>query len=141
MFKEPYQKPTNSKMVLVVEDSPVQALTLIKLLEKQGLGVLCAPNGKSGLSMARQYLPDLIILDIQMPEMNGFEVCRCLKQDPETVDIPIVLLTAHAHPEMLREGLEGGAVDFIPKDAFSDLVLLETLRQLKFISKEEAIST
>jgi CheY-like chemotaxis protein len=139
MSQEPSQNQPDahaksSKTILIVEDSPVQALALLKLLEQNGLGVLCAPNGQAGLSMARQYVPDLIILDIRMPGMDGLEACRRLKQDPRTTDIPIVLFTAHSEPEFLREGLERGAVDFIPKDDFSEVVLLETLKQLNIIS-------
>ncbi len=128
--------PQDHHVILVVEDSPVQALALTKVLEQQGLDVVRASNGVLGVSMARGYQPDLIILDIQMPEMDGLEVCRCLKGDPETAAIPIILFTAHAEPEMLKTGFEQGAVDFIPKDAFSDIVLLETLRQLKILPVE-----
>ncbi len=126
------------KVVLVVEDSPVQAFALVKLLEREGLSVLCAPNGVAGLEMARQSVPDLIVLDIHMPEMDGLEACRRLKQDAATAAIPVVLLTAYSEPIALREGLEGGAVDFIPKDAFSDVVLLETLRQLGILPSAAA---
>jgi CheY-like chemotaxis protein len=122
-----------SKTILVVEDSPVQALALSKLLERQGLLVTCAPNGVAGLKLAHDQHPDAIILDIQMPEMDGLEVCHYLHRDPQTVNIPIVLLTAQESPDVLRDGLEDGAVDFIPKDAFSDVVLLETLRQLEIL--------
>ena len=119
------------RTILVVEDSPVQALALQQLLEQKGLKVLRALNGRTGVAMAEQYAPDAIVLDIQMPEMDGLEACRRLQQNPQTSHIPIVMLTAHAEPEVLAQGLDLGAVDFIPKDAFSDKVLLETLRQLK----------
>ena len=123
----------NGKVVLVVEDSPVQALALVELLQREGMEVLCAPNGRSGLLLAERYLPDIIVLDVQMPEMDGLEACRQLKGNPHTANIPIVLLTAHSEPHVLKEGFEGGAVDFIPKDAFSGVVLLETLRQLDIL--------
>jgi two-component system sensor histidine kinase/response regulator len=122
-----------AKTILVVEDSPVQALALSRLLEKQGLAVLCAPNGLAGLKLAHERHPDAIVLDIQMPEMDGLEACHFLHNDPQTTDIPIVLLTGQSTPNALRTGLEDGAVDFIPKDAFSDAVLLETLRQLEIL--------
>lgn len=122
------------KTVLVVEDSPVQAFSLVHMLEKEGLNVLCAPNGMAGISMSREYLPSLIVLDVQMPEMDGLEVCKTLKSDPLTAKIPIIFLTSLASPEILAEGMEDGAIDFIPKDAFSDFVLLETLRQLSIVS-------
>jgi CheY-like chemotaxis protein len=122
-----------AKTVLVVEDSPVQALTLLRLFESQGLNVICAPNGTAGLELAHKHLPDVIVLDIHMPEMDGLETCRHLKQENETNAIPVVLLTGHTEASALRAGLEGGAVDFIPKDAFSDVVLLATLRQLSIL--------
>jgi CheY-like chemotaxis protein len=118
------------KTVLIVEDSPVQTLVLEHLLGQEGLEVLCAPDGRSGVEMARQHAPDVIILDIEMPEMNGFEVCRCLRENAQMADIPIVMLTAHSEVSMVMRGIDLGAIDFIPKDAFSEAVLLETLRQL-----------
>jgi CheY-like chemotaxis protein len=138
------EKPINrkeSKTVLVVEDSPVQAFAMIQLLEQFGLNVLCAPDGSAGVALAKKTHPDLIILDIQMPEMNGLEACHLIKQDPAFKNVPIIFLTAYSEPEMLREGLGEGAVDFIPKDAFSDMVLMKTLQELEIISGEEAEET
>lgn len=128
---------TNHKTVLVVEDSPVQAAALAQFLEKQGLHVLHAPNGRIGITMARQHAPDAIVLDIEMPEMGGFEACRRLKEDAQTADIPIVMLTVRSEPAMLEQGIDWGAIDFIPKDAFSYTVLLETLRQLYLLEGDQ----
>ena len=125
-----------AKTVLIVEDSPVQALSLLKLLESQGLSVICAPNGVAGFELALQQLPDVIVLDIHMPEMDGIETCRRLKQENATINIPVVLLTAHTEIEAFRGGIEGGAIDFIPKDAFSDAVLLATLNQLSILPSD-----
>ncbi len=125
------------KTVLIVEDSPVQTLVLRRLLERRGLKVICAADGLEGVSATREFLPDLIILDLQMPEMSGLEALNVIKGDPRTRDIPVIILTAHAQPEMLREGLGGGALDFIPKDAFSEMVLLKTLDQLGFTSETD----
>jgi CheY-like chemotaxis protein len=122
-----------NKTVLVVEDSPVQALALEHLLLQEGLKVLCAPDGRSGITMAQEHTPDVIVLDIEMPEMNGFEVCRRLREDTQTADIPIVMLTAHGEVAMVMRGIDLGAIDYIPKDAFSEAVLLETLRQLHIL--------
>ena len=83
--------------------------------------------------MAGQFHPDLIVLDVQMPGMNGFQVCRQLKSDPATEDIPIIMFTRHDEQEAVVLGLQTGAVDYIPKDAFADAVLLETLRQMDLI--------
>ena len=123
------------KTVLIVEDSPAQALALEHLLKEEGLQVLRASNGRSGVAMAQQHAPDVIVLDIEMPEMNGFEACKCLKEDPQTADIPIVMLTVRNETVMAMQGIDMGAIDFIPKDAFSGPVLLETLRQLHILPR------
>jgi len=121
------------KTVLIVEDSMTQALHLQALLEQEGLNVVLASDGRMGLQMARQLQPDLIVLDIRVPKMNGFQVCQQLKEASDTADIPVVMLTRHDEHELVVLGLQTGAVDYIPKDAFADTVLLETLRQMGFI--------
>ena len=121
------------KTVLIVEDSPAQALALEHLLKEEGLRVLWAPDGQVGVTMAQQHLPDAIVLDVEMPKMGGFEACRCLKEDPQTDNIPIVMLTVRDDASAALRGVDLGAVDFIPKDAFSGPVLLETLRQLHIL--------
>ncbi len=124
------------QVILVVEDSPTQAIGVQSLLVEAGLRVLCATNGKEGLRLARQVQPALILLDIQMPDMNGFEVCANLKKDDETMDIPVIMLTRNTTPEAVQQGFGHGAIDYIPKDAFASAVLLETLRQMGLIKKE-----
>jgi two-component system phosphate regulon response regulator PhoB len=100
------------------------------MLEQEGLRVVVAEDGRMGLEKAREIQPDLVVLDVQMPEMNGLQVCRALKEQSETADIPVVLFTAHDEQESVILGLQLGAVDFIPKDVFADAVLMETLRQM-----------
>jgi len=119
--------------ILIIEDSPVQALTLKELLEMHGLKVFHAHNGESGLTMARHWMPDAILLDVNMPDMDGFEVCRRLQASDDTSHIPIIMLTADNRPPTLRHSISLGAIDFIPKDAFTNAVLLETLRQLHIL--------
>jgi CheY-like chemotaxis protein len=116
--------------VLIVEDSRTQAMRLRSLLEKAGLEVSLAQNGRVGLEVARGMLPDLIVLDVHMPEMNGIQVCRALKRLPETQSIPIIMLTAHDDLETFSRSFELGVVDFIPKDEHADDTLLKTLEQL-----------
>jgi CheY-like chemotaxis protein len=123
------------KTILIIEDSPVQALAAQMLLEHEGANVLRAATGDEGLRLARQTRPDLILLDIQLPGINGFEVCRQLRDDIHTFNIPIILLTVHNDQEVLRKGFAGGTVDYIPKDGFHKTVLLETLREMKIIDK------
>lgn len=125
-----FTQDPNAKVALVVEDSPTQATHLQALLEGMGIRVICAINGRMGIRRAQQLQPSVIILDIQMPELNGFEVCKMLKSSPETADIPIILFTRWDASEAVQLGLEYGAVDYIPKDAFADAVLIETLRQM-----------
>jgi DNA-binding response OmpR family regulator len=132
-MSEPVAGGGMKKKILVVEDSPTQALHMQTLLEQEGLKVLLAHDGQMGLQMAQELLPDLIVLDVQMPGMNGFQVCRQLKDGQTTADIPIIMFTRHDEQEAVVLGLQTGAVDYIPKDAFADAVLLETLRQMRFI--------
>jgi CheY-like chemotaxis protein len=116
--------------VLLVEDNATQAAHFRALLELAGLCVVWASGGREGVRLAQQDHPDLLILDVQMPEMNGFQVCEQLKQSPDTANIPIIMLTRHDDPEIAMLGMELGVIDYIPKDAFADAVLLETLRQM-----------
>jgi CheY-like chemotaxis protein len=121
------------KKALIVEDSPAQALALRHLLIQEGLEVLWALDGRIGIALAYAHQPDVIILDIEMPNMNGFEACKALNQDPRTVGIPIIMLTVRAEPDSVMQGIDLGAIDFIPKDTYSNKVLLETLRQLHIL--------
>ncbi|NBD36662.1 MAG: response regulator [Chloroflexi bacterium] len=128
---------TDRRTVLVVEDSPTQALHLQTMLEQEGLRVIVAEDGRRGLEKAQEIQPDLVVLDVQMPEMNGMQVCQELNEHPETADIPVVLFTAHDEQESVILGLQLGAVDFIPKDVFADVVLMETIRQMGLIPEAE----
>ncbi len=122
------------KLVLVIEDSPTQSIQMQNLLENNGLRCVLASNGQTGLYLAQSMLPDIVILDLEMPNMNGFQVCQHLKADPKTADIPVILLTRHDEADVVMLGLELGAIEFIPKDAFADIVLIETLKQMNIIS-------
>jgi DNA-binding response OmpR family regulator len=127
----------NGKTILLVEDSVTQALHLRGLLEQEGLQVAWARDGREGVQMAQQLQPDLIVLDLQMPEMNGFQVCQQLGGSPTVADIPVIMFTRHDDPEMVVLGMELGITDYIPKDAFADAVLLETLRQMGIVAQSE----
>lgn len=122
-----------SKTILVIEDSTTQALHLQAVLEQGGLQVVWAQDGQAGLKVARQTQPDLIVLDVQLPDMNGFQVCQHLKGHKDTRHIPVIMFTCHDDPEAVVLGLQTGVVDYIPKDAFADAVLVETLRQMGLV--------
>jgi putative two-component system response regulator len=119
-----------SKTVLVVEDSPTQALSLLLLLENEGLNLLHAPDGNIAIQLAQEKLPDAVILDLELPGINGFDVAKILNQNPLTANIPIIMLTRHDDIDSLNNSLKLGAIDFIPKDVFANAVLLETLSHL-----------
>jgi diguanylate cyclase (GGDEF)-like protein len=84
-------------------------------LAKEGLGILSAASGKAGLEIARRDKPDLILLDVDMPDMSGFDVCRTLKQDLDLCMIPVVFLTASDNTDDKIKGLDLGAVDYVTK--------------------------
>ncbi len=125
--------------ILIIEDSLVQALALKGVLEEAGLTVLCATDGHQGLALADAQQPDAIILDLEMPGMSGFEVCRELKANPQTAAIPIVVLTSHDEPEAFMEILESGARDFVVKDDYAYNVVLESLNQVSRSATEKSV--
>jgi diguanylate cyclase (GGDEF)-like protein len=107
--------------LLVVDDQTVNIQTLFEIFHRDH-EVFVATSGKQGIEMAQRSSPDLILLDVVMPDMGGLEVCRLLKHDPETRDIPIIFITAQDSPEDETRGLEAGAVDFITKPVNPSIV-------------------
>ena len=101
--------------VLIVDDNPKIMAIANAHLKKEGLEVLCVENGKSALESVRQEKPDLILLDVNMPDMSGFEVCQILKDDTELCMIPVVFLTAADDNASRVRGLDLGAVDYVTK--------------------------
>lgn len=100
--------------ILVINDHRDDLELYSKILKSAGYSVLQAVNGKEGLAQARQFLPDLILLDIEMPDMRGFEVCARLKEDPTTMPIPVLIITAHSRDVVDRvRGLDLGADDYL----------------------------
>jgi DNA-binding response OmpR family regulator len=116
------------KTALIVEDSPTQAMHLEELLSAHGMNILWARSAEEGLHLAHLHLPNIIILDIELPGMNGMQLCKYLKQWHYTKSIPIILMTHLTHQETAKYGIRSEAINFIPKDAFSDAVLLQTLK-------------
>jgi putative two-component system response regulator len=109
------QKREDPDKVLMVDDNPTNLQVLQATLEGRGYRLLAARDGASALAVTTKALPDLILLDIMMPEMDGYEVCRRLKADPATFEIPIIFLSALTQTEDKVKGLELGAVDYITK--------------------------
>src|SRR3954465_5798510 len=101
--------------VLIIDDSDsIHALVRARLKDEP-VELLNAADGTAGLELARAKMPDLILLDVDMPDPDGFEVCRRLKADAETRDVPVIFLTGASSTERKRQGLELGAVDYITK--------------------------
>lgn len=118
------------KKILIIEDSRTQAEHLQRILEQEDLDVQIAPDGQTGINMVHQMKPDLIVLDLELPGMNGLQLCQALDSEEDTTNIPIIMLTSHDSPDRIRAALQAGVADYIPKDAFADAVLLETIRQM-----------
>lgn len=112
-----------SYRLLVVEDSPTQLLTIKSLLEKEGYSVLSATNGAAGLAVAYKESPDLIISDVVMSGINGYQLCRLVKNDPELSNTPVILLTKLEGSLDRFWGLKSGADRHIPKEpGFNSLI-------------------
>ncbi len=107
---------TNSKIrILIVDDDPRNVRVLEAMLHAQGYGTVSAMNGKEALKAAEQELPDLILLDLMMPDMNGFEVIEQLKAGNTTHDIPVIIVTSLDDRESRLYALQAGADEFISK--------------------------
>ena len=101
--------------ILAIDDDRTIRLLLTRCLEKSGHQVSSAENGEQGLSMVEEENPDLILLDVMMPGMDGIEVCKQLKDDAATKSIPVFMLTGKTQNEDINEALSAGADDFISK--------------------------
>jgi two-component system, OmpR family, phosphate regulon response regulator PhoB len=119
--------------VLLIEDSKTQAAQIKATLESVGLEVRVAYDGQEGLREVMERRPDLIVLDVKLPGMDGFQVCRRLKRTPETQTIPIIMLTEKDGAQATMSGIQAGADDYIPKDIFATEHLVNTLQQLGIV--------
>jgi twitching motility two-component system response regulator PilH len=104
-----------AKLLLVIDDGPEQRRFLERVLTAAGYRVVTAPDGEAGKAAAHSLRPDLVLLDVMMPGMNGYQVCRALKADPATADRPILVLTAKDEPADHYWAREVGADDFVTK--------------------------
>ena len=104
-----------TEAILLVDDNPTNLQLLFETLDGRGYKLLIAKDGKTALSIARKAGPNLILLDIMMPEIDGYEVCRQLKADPATAEIPVIFLSALTDTKDKVQGLDLGAVDYVTK--------------------------
>ncbi|MGD1118334.1 MAG: response regulator [Dehalococcoidales bacterium] len=116
--------------IIIVEDSPTQREQLKDILETHGYQVIAASNGKEALGLLRSDKPNVVISDIVMPEMDGYELCKQIKTDVKLKDIPVLLLTALADPADVIKGLECGADNFLTKP-YDERVLFSRIEDLR----------
>jgi len=129
---------SRSDVILIVDDNPANLGVLSELLDNAGMEILVAQDGESALQKAVYDPPDLILLDVMMPGIDGFEVCQRLKTDTATSDVPVILMTALSDPGSKVKGLHLGAVDYITKPFEQEEVLarVETHLQLRRLAKQ-----
>ncbi len=105
----------NKKLILIVDDNPENRKVIGTLLINNGYDVGAASDGQKGLDFIKSEQPDLILLDIMMPGIDGFEVCEKLKSNMETKDIPVIFLTAKTSTADIVKGFRVGGIDYISK--------------------------
>lgn len=130
--------PQSKRSVLVVDDEPINIQLLQRKLEWDGITVLTATNGEACLEVAKNERPDLILLDVMMPGMDGFAVCSKLREDKRTAAIPVIFVTAHNSKKGKLEGLEAGAVDYITKPIDLDETIARVRTQLSYLAINKA---
>ena len=137
-MKEVVSCSTTTHSILIVDDVPANLELLAELLRKQGYEPRPVPDGKLALVAAKAYPPDLILLDINMPEMNGFEVCEQLKADEALKHIPVLFLTAFTETTDKVKAFSMGAVDYITKPFQTEEVCarVETHLRLRGLQRE-----
>ncbi len=118
-----------AKSILIIEDDPSFSRAINHIVEKEGYDVSTASNGMTGLRMVRENPPDLLILDVMLPGLDGFEICSQLRSDPPTAELPIIMLSAKGQETDRETGLKVGASEYLTKPVNREL-LLETISRL-----------
>ncbi len=121
----------SQEKILLVDDVPSNLAVLSLALEPEGYEILAAPSGAAAIKVAAKAKPDLILLDIMMPDMDGVETCLRLKQDEATRDSPVIFITARADAQSVVQGFRAGAVDYLVKPLQTDEVLIRVKTHLR----------
>lgn len=129
--------PQNTPLIIIVEDSETQAQQVAAHLSGYEVDVMIANDGPQALRLISKMHPNIVVLDINLPTMNGFQVCRRIKRDPDTAEIPVIMLTSASEADSMMRGMEAGAIDYIPKDQFAVEHLLMTLTQMGLLESED----
>ena len=120
--------------VLIVEDIPDNAELIHKILKRLGLNIAVAGDGEEALEKIPSFHPDVILLDVGLPGINGFEVCQRIKQDPSYKDIPVIFLTAFSDSSDIAKGFQLGGIDYITKPYRKEEVFIRITNQLRLIN-------
>ena len=131
----------NKALILIVDDYPKNLQILGKMLKQEGYRTSVSQSGKGALTFAQKKQPDLILLDIMMPEMDGLEVCRRLKANFETRHIPVIFLTAKTETESVVSGFNAGGVDYVTKPFNAVELLARVKTQIKLKQAFDEINT
>jgi len=129
--------PSSKPSILLVDDTPTNLEILVQVFDKQGYEVFVATDGESALEQVPSTRPDLILLDVMMPGLDGFETCKRLKGNPDTADIPVIFMTALTETNDKVKGLQAGAVDFVTKPIQHEEVLARVKTHLKLRSLQQ----
>ena len=123
-------------VVLVVDDNPQNLELLLAYLEEVDCTTNSAGDGAEAMDIIRKTLPDLVLLDVMMPKMSGFEVCRRLKNDPDTAEIPVIMVTALNELGDIERAIDSGTDDFLSKpiNKWELLTRVKTMLKLKHLS-------
>jgi diguanylate cyclase (GGDEF)-like protein len=129
-------QPKENFSILLVDDD-LMVVRILNSILSDFTPVRFSTSGRKALRLARESTPDLVLLDVDMPEMSGFEVCKSFKSDPALAEVPIIFITSHESAQLEAKGLELGAVDFIGKPPHAPLVLarVRTYQRLKALSE------
>jgi DNA-binding response OmpR family regulator len=133
------EAPATLAQIMVVDDDPDTVTILSRYLQREGFATLEAASGPQCLKMVGEYHVDVILLDLMMPEMDGFEVVRALKSNPATAEIPIIMVTARDDIESRSEGMRVGVSDFLAKPVFRKQLANRIKAQLDTIATARAI--
>jgi two-component system, sensor histidine kinase and response regulator len=125
--------------ILIIDDNPMNLLLTSRILENHGYSTSTAEDGPSGLEQIKNDPPALILLDVMMPEMDGYEVCRRIKEVEEWREIPVIFLTANSQTEELVEGFDAGGVDYITKPFRSEELLVRVKNHLELAASRKTI--
>ena len=118
------------KKILFIEDESALQKTLGEVLQQEGYQLVSALNGEVGVELAKKELPDLILLDLVLPKLHGFEVLKKLKENPETNKIPVIVLTNLEETEGVEKTLELGATTYLVKENYSLEEIIEKIKKI-----------